>query len=85
MITEEKMTSEELLAQGWTRMFTMDEPRLSEAVEMYEQLGLEVRLEPVTTDSDSEECQVCFEEEPGRYKLIWTRPRSEPQTDDDLF
>lgn len=85
MITEEKMTSEELLVQGWTRMFTMDEPRLSEAVEMYEQLGLEVRLESMTTDPDSEECQICFEQEPGRSKIIWTRPRSELQADDDLF
>ncbi len=48
---------QELLADGWTRQFNTDEPRLSEAVEMYQQMGLEVHLEPVIVDPDSETCQ----------------------------
>jgi hypothetical protein len=81
-----KVTSEEqLLAEGWTRQFNTDEPRLSEAVEMYKQMGLEVRLEPVVIDPDSETCQICYEQDCHRYQTIWTRPREAPRTDDDLF
>ena len=85
-MAEKKMTrEEELLAQGWTRQFDTDEPRLSEAVEMYEQMGLELHLEPVVIDPDSEVCQMCFEQDCDRYKTIWTRPKGEPRLDDDLF
>jgi hypothetical protein len=76
---------EELVARGWTKQFRTDEPRLSEAVEMYKEMGLEVRLEPVVFDPNSEECQKCFEQEPERYKIIWTRPQGESQLDEDLF
>ena len=37
---------QELEAQGWTRQNVMDEPRLSELVEMYQELDIEVHLEP---------------------------------------
>jgi hypothetical protein len=85
-VAEKRMTcEEELLAQGWTRQFTTDEPRLGEAVEMYEQMGLEVLREAVVIDPDSEACQMCFEEDCDRYKTIWTRPKGESRSDDDLF
>ena len=85
-LAEKQMTQEkELLARGWTRQFNAEEPRLSEAVEMYEQIGLEVRLEPVVIDPDSEACQMCFEQDCDRYKTIWTRPRGESRLHDDLF
>jgi len=85
-LAEKQMTrDEELLARGWTRQFNAEEPRLSEAVEMYEQIGLEVGLEPVAIDPDSETCQMCFEQDCDRYKTIWTRPGGESRLDDDLF
>ena len=65
----------ELEREGWVRQFTADEPRLSEAVELYESLGFEVHLEPVTPDESAEECQICFEKEGDRYKTIYTRPK----------
>lgn len=37
----------ELIAQGWQRRFTVDEQRSKEVVELYTQLGFEVRTEPV--------------------------------------
>jgi hypothetical protein len=81
-----KMTrDEQLLAQGWIRQFTTDEPRLGEAKEMYEEMGLEVHLEEVVIDPNSETCQMCFEQDCDRYKTIWTRPKGEPRLDDDLF
>jgi hypothetical protein len=78
-------TEEQLIAEEWTKQFNTDEPRLSEAVEMYEQMGLEVHLEPVVVDPDSEVCQMCYEQDCHRYQTIWTRPKDEARTDDDLF
>ena len=40
----------ELEKEGWSRQFTSDEPRLSEAVELYKSLGFEVHLEPIVPD-----------------------------------
>ncbi|UCH88063.1 MAG: hypothetical protein JSV49_07275 [Thermoplasmata archaeon] len=68
------MSSEdELKKSGWQKRFIADEPRLSEAKVMYEELGFEVRLEPV--DMESEDCTECMRAEPERYKVIYTRER----------
>jgi hypothetical protein len=40
---------EELKKEGWEKRFIIDEPRLSEMVEQYKELGFEVLLEPVDT------------------------------------
>ncbi len=69
-----KSREAELAAEGWTRQFTVDEPRLSEAVEMYRLLGFEVHLEPGSPDENPEECAACFEVLCDRYKTIYTRP-----------
>ena len=71
----------ELEAQGWTACFVADEPRLSEAVELYESLGMEVHLEPVRPDSA--ECATCLEHCLDRYKMIHTRPADHQPTLDD--
>ena len=63
--------AEELQKQGWLKRFTTDEPRLSEAVEEYRELGFEVLLEQV--DLQDEECTSCFLACPDRYKTIYTR------------
>jgi hypothetical protein len=60
--------------EGWTRQFTVDEPRLSEAVEMYRLLGFEVHLEPMVLYENSEECAACLEVMCDRYKTLYTRP-----------
>lgn len=41
-------------------MDAADEPRLSEAVELYKSLGYEVRLEPALFDKTSEECKNAY-------------------------
>jgi hypothetical protein len=66
---------EELKKEGWEKRFTMDEPRLSEAVAQYEEIGFEVLLEPV--DTSSEECTSCLTAMSDRYKTIYTRPKKE--------
>ena len=67
---------QELEAQGWTRQSVMDEPRLTELVDMYKELGFEVHLEPFDPDEE-EGCMTCMDQEPERYKVIYTRPGSE--------
>jgi hypothetical protein len=62
---------EELKKEGWEKRFTIDEPRLSEMVEQYKELGFEVLLEPV--DSSAEECTSCITPSPDLYKTIYTR------------
>ena len=65
----------ELEKQGWQLQFTTDEPRLSEAVELYEELGNEVRVEPACTELPLPECTTCYERFCDRYKTIFIRRR----------
>jgi len=62
-----------LKMEGWERRTTACEPRLSELVELYESLGFEVRVEPFEAEPGYE-CLDCYTVEPGRYKIIFTRP-----------
>lgn len=79
-----KSREAELEAEGWTRQFTVDEPRLSEAVEMYRLLGFEVHLEPATPEESSEECAACLEVLCDRYKTIYTRPAKDKGSEEAL-
>jgi hypothetical protein len=65
---------EQLQKDGWTRRFIYDEPRLSEAKELYESMGLEVRLETVIPEELEGGCDTCITAAPERYKVIYTRP-----------
>ncbi len=60
----------QLARLGWKRQTTYDEPRLSELVAMYEEMGLEVRLEEPDQDDD---CTACFYASAGNLKTIYTR------------
>jgi len=75
---------EELVKAGWEKRFIACEPRLAEMVEMYQEIGLEVCLEPLpskeeleregTTSCTESGCTVCFEVDRERYRIIFTRP-----------
>ena len=65
---------EELTARGWQRQATYDEPRLSEMAEMYQEIGLEVHLEPFHPE-DEKGCAGCLAAAPDLYKTIYTRKR----------
>ena len=58
---------------GWERRSILDEPRLSEAVEAYRELGLEVMVADLST-ALALECSICMEGETGKYKVVYTRP-----------
>jgi hypothetical protein len=73
---------EELLAAGWERRFIATEPRLREAIELYEEIGFEVLLEPLPTEEEMkgggcEEsgCTACFDVDRERYRIIYTRAK----------
>jgi hypothetical protein len=50
----------ELIAQGWERRFIAEDKRAQDALEIYEELGHEVRIEPITLEELKEECHGCL-------------------------
>ncbi len=64
---------QELENQGWKRQFTADEPRLSEAMEEYRELGFEVLVEPIDPKEMEGECASCLLAACDQYKIIYTR------------
>lgn len=62
----------ELAERGWTRRFVGSPPRLGEMVELYESLGNEVLLDPVTDDELAEACAGCTLAL-TLFKVIYTR------------
>lgn len=67
---------EELIREGWQRQTTMDEPRLSEIAEAYEEIGFEVHLEPFHPEQETG-CTECMKLNSERYKTIYTRRKAE--------
>jgi len=69
--------SVQLHEAGWTRRFTALGRRLNEAVELYRQLGFDVRMEAVDLNEEetagAEGCKDCFVTMQAR--TIYTRPR----------
>ena len=71
MIPEEK-----LIKEGWKKQATYDDPRLSEMVEMYRDIGLEVHLEPFSAANEPG-CTGCLQVEPDQFQTIYTRRKDE--------
>jgi len=63
----------QLEQEGWTRRTVTDEPRLSELVELYEEIGFEVMVLPVSPE-DLDGCSVCLDPAGDRYRTIFTKP-----------
>jgi len=64
----------ELIREGWKKQSTYDEPRLSEMVAMYEEIGFEVHLEPFDPLSEPG-CTECMKFAPEKYNVIYTRKK----------
>lgn len=71
-------TREELEHEGWERRSCEKEPRLSELVALYEELGFEVILLPATPqDLNALSCPApCHEVELEKYRTIYTKRRA---------
>ena len=74
---------EELIADGWERRFIACEPRLSEMVATYKEIGFEVLVEPLPSKDEMDQagceesgCTACFDVDPERYRIIFTRQKS---------
>jgi hypothetical protein len=79
---------QELVADGWVRRFSAEEPRLSEMKQFYESLGMEVKIEPGVVGNE-EDCRNCFDAAgfEDRYQTIYTRVRQDggARLDEDFF
>ena len=77
------MTPEEkLIKEGWIKQATYDDPRLSEMVEMYQDIGLEVHLEPFNAENETG-CSGCLQLMPDLFKTIYTRGKAGQGTTKD--
>jgi hypothetical protein len=65
----------ELVAAGWERRFTADEHRAKEAMELYSQLGYEVRAEPVRPEEMHDDCEDCKAVVAFHFQTIYTRKK----------
>jgi hypothetical protein len=66
--------ADKLKSEGWTEQFTASGPRLQEAVENYEALGLEVKTVPIR-ELELEGCTECFDDPNDQTMMIFTRKR----------
>ena len=66
--------AETLISEGWEKQATYDDPRLSEMVDMYKEIGLAVHLEPFNA-ANEEGCTGCMALFPDQFKTIYTRKK----------
>lgn len=60
--------------RGWIRQFIIEAQRAAEFAEIYEDLGEEVQVKPLTPDLlRNEECTTCLMTECDKYVIIYTR------------
>jgi hypothetical protein len=64
-----------LVAEGWERRFTADEQRAKEAMELYSQMGYEVRAEPVRPEELQDDCADCRTVVSFHFQTIYTRKK----------
>ncbi len=75
-LSEAQLTADPvLIAEGWERRFVTDGRRAAEAVELYEELGYEVRAETVRREELENECEDCQLVLLMQFKTIYTRKK----------
>jgi len=72
MASVKDLRSGRLEKEGWLKRSILDEPRLSEVVAMYTELGLEVKVVDVKS-GDVDGCTSCLDGAPDRYTVVYTR------------
>ena len=69
---------EKLIKAGWQKQAAYDDPRLAEMVEVYEEIGLEVHLEPFNAENETG-CTGCMQLMPDLFKTIYTRRKAQQE------
>ena len=64
-----------LVAEGWQPRFIADPRQAKEATDLYEELGFEVRAEPVPIEDMGEDCSDCQALILLQFKTIYTRKK----------
>ncbi len=64
-----------LVAEGWQPRFIGDGRQVKEATELYEELGFEVRAEPVPAEQMGDDCTDCQVLILLQFKTIYTRKK----------
>jgi len=70
--TDFKDEDDPLVKEGWERRSILDEPRLSEVVQMYRDMGLQVKvveLDPKLLIA----CDTCLTGAKENYKVVYTK------------
>ena len=74
VLSEQQLQADpELVSEGWERRFVADARRAEEAMELYEQLGFEVRAEPAQTEELPDDCVDCQLLLMFQFKTVYTR------------
>lgn len=74
VLTERQLEADpKLVAQGWERRFITDGRRTQEVIDLYEELGFEVHLEPVQVEQFDEGCQDCALVAFLKFVTVYTR------------
>ncbi len=82
-LSEAQLTADPvLIAEGWERRFVTDGRRAAEAVELYEELGYEVRAETVRREELENECEDCQLLLLMQFKTIYTRRKGRSKTNE---
>lgn len=66
-----------LVADGWERRFMVGSDRLEETMQIYQELGLEIRQEPVKPVEFHDICQSCQTLACEDYVTLYTRKKDE--------
>ena len=64
-----------LVAEGWQPRFIADARQTKEATELYQELGFEVRAEPVPVKDMGDDCSDCQVLILLQFKTIYTRKK----------
>ena len=84
MVDVTDLPEDQLEREGWERRSILDDPRLSEVVASYEEMGLEVVLKEFD-GAKSDGCVTCLDGPTSRLMVIYTRPGTGHSKLDELF
>jgi len=84
MVDVADLPEDRLEREGWERRSILDDPRLSEVVASYEEMGLEVILKEFD-GAKADGCVTCLDGPTNRLMIIYTRPGKGPGKLDELF